>query len=85
MGLECGAKVSDRKGNKVSGQSVRLTDEQQALNSLDYRGLKFPCGMVNISIKLGVPVSYLEPSSYLGVGCPALARTIHGPETTPNR
>ena len=29
MGLECGAKVSDRKGNKVSGQSVRLTDEQR--------------------------------------------------------
>jgi hypothetical protein len=26
MGLECAAEVSDRKGNKVSGQSVRLTD-----------------------------------------------------------
>ena len=59
MGLECGAKVSDRKGNKVSGQSVRLTDEQQALNSLDYRGLKFPCGMVNLSTILGVLVNCL--------------------------
>ena len=29
MGLGCGAEVSDRKGNKVSGQSVRLTDEQR--------------------------------------------------------
>ena len=35
MGLGCGAKVNDRKGNKVSGQSVRLTDEQQAKNALD--------------------------------------------------
>ena len=29
MGKGCGAEVSDRKGNKVSGQSVRLTDEQR--------------------------------------------------------
>jgi hypothetical protein len=29
MGLGCGAEVSDTKGNKVSGQSVRLTDEQR--------------------------------------------------------
>ena len=29
MGLDRGAEVSDRKGNKVSGQGVRLTDEQR--------------------------------------------------------
>jgi hypothetical protein len=29
MGLGYGAAVSDRKGDKVSGQSVRLTDEQR--------------------------------------------------------
>ncbi|MGZ5842835.1 MAG: hypothetical protein ACXWJ8_13005, partial [Xanthobacteraceae bacterium] len=29
MGLGCGAEVNDRKGNKVSGQGVRLTDEQR--------------------------------------------------------
>jgi hypothetical protein len=40
MGLGCGAEVSDRKGNKVSGQSVRLTDEQQALNEVDWQRLK---------------------------------------------
>jgi hypothetical protein len=34
MGLGCGAQVNGRKGNKISG-AVRLTDEQQALNSLD--------------------------------------------------
>jgi hypothetical protein len=27
--------VSDRKGNEVKGQSVRLTNEQQAKNALD--------------------------------------------------
>jgi hypothetical protein len=59
MGLECGAKVSDRKGNKVSGQSVRLTDEQQALNWLDYRGLKFSLRMVNLSTKSGILLSCL--------------------------
>jgi hypothetical protein len=32
--------VSDRKGNEVKGQSVRLTDEQQALNEVDWQRLK---------------------------------------------
>jgi hypothetical protein len=34
------AEVGDRKGNEVKGQSVRLTDEQQALNEVDWQRLK---------------------------------------------
>ena len=40
QGHRCGAEVSDRKGNEVKGQSVRLTDEQQALNEVDWQRLK---------------------------------------------
>jgi hypothetical protein len=41
--------VSDKKDLKADRQGVRLGDEQQALNAVDYRGLQIVFGMVKKS------------------------------------
>jgi len=58
-GLGCRHAVSDKKDLKADRQGVRLGDEQQALNALDYRGLKIVVVMVKKSSSYGAPISHL--------------------------
>ena len=51
--------MSDKKDLKADRQGVRLGDEQQALNALDYRGLKIVVVMVKKSSSYGAPISHL--------------------------
>jgi hypothetical protein len=57
---------------------VRLGDEQQALNALDYRGLKIVVGMVKKSHIYDVLVSCQQSSKDLRTACQMLARGLNG-------